>query len=56
MESELEGVQHALANFGEAWWKAEEEANHLTYERVFLLLELRASKDELSAFRAEASK
>ena len=56
MESELDGVQHALAAFGEAWWKAEEEANHLKDERVSLLLELRSSKDELFAFREEASK
>ena len=41
---------------GEAWWKENEEANHLTYERVSLLVELGASKDELSAFRTEASK
>ena len=34
----------------------EEEANRLTDERVSLLLELGASKDELSAFWAEASK
>ena len=36
--------------------KAEEEANLLTGERVSLLLELGASKDELSSFLAEAYK
>ena len=34
MESELDGVQQALAASGKAWRKAEEEANHLTDERV----------------------
>ena len=56
MESELEGVKQALAASGEAWPKAEEESSRLTDERVSLLLELRASKDELSAFWVEASK
>ena len=56
MESELDGVQQALAASGEAWRKAEEEASCLTDERVSLLLELRASKDKLSAFRVEVSK
>ena len=45
-----------MAAFGEAWRNAEEEANRLTYEQVFLLLEFGASEDELSAFLAEASK
>ena len=56
VESELDGGQQALATSGESWRKAEEEANRLTDERVSLLLELGASKDELSAFQAEASK
>ena len=56
MASELDGAQQALATSGEAWWKAEEEASRLTDERVSLLIELGASKDELSAFRAEVSK
>ena len=55
-ESELTGVQHALAASEEARRKAEDEANCLADEQVSLLLELGASKDELSAFRAEASK
>ena len=45
-----------MATSGEAWRKAEEEASRLTDERVSLILELGASKDEMSAFRAEASK
>ena len=56
VDSELDGAQQALATFGEAWRKAEEEVSLLTDERVSLLVELKASKDELSAFRAKASK
>ena len=56
MESELDEVQQALAASGEAWRKAEEEASRLTDEQVSLLLKLGASRDELSAFRAEVSK
>ena len=37
-------------------WKAEDKASRLVDERVSLLLELGASKDELSSFRVEASK
>ena len=53
---ELTGVQHALAALEEARWKAEDKANFLVDERVSLLLELGARKDEFSAFRAKASK
>ena len=56
MESKLDLVQQALAASGEACQTAEEEASRLTDERVSLLVELGASKDELSAFRAEVSK
>ena len=56
MESELAGVQHALAASEDARQKAKDEANRLADERVSLLLELKARKDELSAFRAKASK
>ena len=45
-----------MAASREAWRKAEEEVNRLIDERVSLLLKLGASKDELSAFREEASK
>ena len=55
-ESELTGVQHALATSEKAQRKAEDEVSRLADERVSLLLELGANKDELSAFRAEASK
>ena len=56
MESELVGAQQALPASGEALQKAGEETNRLMDERVSLLLELGASKDELSAFQVEASK
>ena len=52
MESELDKVQQALATSREAWRKVEEEASRLTDEQVSLLLELRASRDKLSAFQA----
>ena len=45
-----------MAASGEACWTAEEETSWLTDERVSLLVELGASKDELSAFRAEVDK
>ena len=45
-----------MAASGEACWTAEEEVSRLTDERVSLLVELRTSKDELSAFRAEVAK
>ena len=49
-------AQRALAALEEAWRKAEDEANRLVDEQVSLLLELRASKDELTGVRAEAAK
>ena len=45
-----------MAASEEARRKAEDEASRLADERVSVLLELGASKDELSAFRVEASK
>ena len=56
VESELDRAQQALAASEEAWRKAEKEVSRLIDERVSLLVELGANKDELSAFRAEASK
>ena len=56
MEYELDVAQHALAASREACRTAKEKASRLTYERVSLLVELGASKDELSAFRAEVAK
>ena len=55
-ESELDVAQQALAASREACQTAEEEANRLTDERVSLLVELRARKDELSTFPAEVAK
>ena len=52
----LDVAQQPLAASGEACRMAEEEANCLTDERVSLLVELGASKDELSAFRVEVAK
>ena len=56
VESELDRAQQALAVFGEVGRKVEEEVSRLTDERVSLLVELGASKDELFAFRAEVTK
>ena len=54
-ESELDSVQQALVVAGEACRKAEEENCHLTDERLPLIMELGASKDELSAFQAKVT-
>ena len=56
VESELDGAQEVLAVSIEAGRKTEEEVSRLTDERVSLLVELGGSKDELSTFRAEATK
>ena len=56
MESELARVQNAMVVADEAKRKAEDEASHLTIERVSLLLELGTSKDEVSALQAHALK
>ena len=55
-ESALTGAQHALAASEEAQRKAEDEVSRLADERVSLLLELEASKDELIGVWTEASK
>ena len=52
----LTGARRALAASKEARRKAEDKAKRLADERVSLLLELGASKDELIGVRAEASK
>ena len=54
-ESELDSIQQALATTREACWKAEEEICRLTDERLSLILELGAGKEELSAFQAKAT-
>ena len=56
MESELDVAQQTLATSGVACRTVEEEASRRTDERVSLLVELGASKDEMSAFRAEVAK
>ena len=52
----LTGAQRALADSEEARRKVEDKAKCLVDERVSLILELGASKDELIGVRAEASK
>ena len=56
MESELDVAQQALAASREACRTIEEKASRLTDERVSLLVELGASKDEMSAFLANVAK
>ena len=56
MESELDVAQQALAASGEACRMTEEEASRLTDERVLLLVELGANKDELSDLCVEVAK
>ena len=56
MESELDMARQSLASSREACWTSGEEVSRLTNERVSLLVELGASKEELSAFRAEVAK
>ena len=51
-ESELDSVQQTLDAAGEAYLKAKEENCRLTDEQLSLIMELGASKDELSAFQA----
>ena len=55
-ESALFGAKRALAASKEARRKAEDEASRLANERVSLLLELGASKDELAGVQVEAAK
>ena len=55
-ESELTGVQPALAASEEIRRKADDKASCLADERFSLILELGTSKDELSTFRVKASK
>ena len=56
MKFELDVAQLALAASGEACRTAGEEVSRLIDERVSLLVELGASKEELSSFRAEVAK
>ena len=54
-ESELDSVRQALAAAGETCRKAEEENCRLIDERLSLIMELGASKEELSAFQAKVT-
>ena len=56
IESELSVARQDLATSRDACRTAEEEASRLKNERVSLLVELKASKDELFAFHAEVAK
>ena len=56
VESELDSVKQALAVVGEACLMTEEENFRLTNERLSLIMELGASKEELSAFQAKMIK
>ena len=49
-ESELDSIQQALAAAREACRKAEEETCRLTDERLSLIMELGAGKEEFTAF------
>ena len=53
-ESERDAAKKALSLAGEACTKAEEENNHLTNERLSLILELGTIKDDLAALREKA--
>ena len=55
-KSELDFVQQALVVVGEAFWMTEEENFRLTDERLSLIMELEASKEELLAFQAKMTK
>ena len=53
-ESKRAAAQEALSMAGEACTKAEEENNHLTDERLALIMELRTIKDDFAAFWEKA--
>ena len=53
-ESELGYVQQALVDAKEACRRVEEENGHLTDERLSLLVELGATKDDFAAFREKS--
>ena len=54
-ESELDSVRQASAAAKEAFRKAEEENGHLTDERLSLLMELGATKENFVAFLEKSS-
>ena len=56
VEDDLARVQEALVVAEEVRFKAEVEIAHLEVERISLLLELGATKDEVSSFQSQAGK
>ena len=54
-ESELDSIQQALAAAREACRKAEEDIFQLTDERLSLIMEVEAGKEELASFQAKAT-
>ena len=54
-ESKLDSARQALAAAKEACRRAEEENSRLTDERLSLLMELGAIKEDFAAFRAKSS-
>ena len=54
-EFEHGASQEALATAGEACKKAEEESDHLADEKLALVIELEALKDDFAAFRDKAT-
>ena len=54
-ESEHGATREALAVVGDACKKAEEENGHLADEKLVLVIELKAMKDEFTAFREKAA-
>ena len=55
-EENLTGVQETFAAMEEGKRKAEAETALLEVERTSLLLELRATKDEMSSLHSQASR
>ena len=54
-ESELDSIQQALAAAREDYRKEEKEICQLTDERLSLIMELGADKEELASFQAKAT-
>ena len=54
-ESELDSVQQALVAAKEACRRAKKENGSLTDERLSLLMEMGATKDDFTAFREKSS-
>ena len=54
-ELECGAAQEVSATVGEACKKAEEENNHLAYEKLALVIELGDLKDDFTAFREKAA-